>query len=140
MIREPQELYCLLATPGIEVGTLLFCSDDVWASWSFTEEQAPSLRHTSDVLGSYITAGASLRPYSYLEMLQERALYCDTDSVLYVQRTDEQPLIKCSDNLGDIVSELGPSEYIQEFVSGGPNNYAYEIINKTTRNTRLYVK
>jgi hypothetical protein len=142
MISEPQEPYRLLATPGIEVGTLLFCSDYVvWASWTFTEEeQAPILRHTNDVLGSYVTAGARLRLYSYLDKLQERALYCDTDSVLYVQITDEQPLITCADNLGDIVSELGPSEYIQEFVSGGPKNYAYKIINKTTGNTRLYVK
>jgi hypothetical protein len=61
MISEPQELYRLLATPGIEVVTLLFCSDDVWVSWTFTEEQAPSLRHNNDVLGSYVTAGARLR-------------------------------------------------------------------------------
>jgi hypothetical protein len=62
MISEPRELYRLLATPGIEVGTLLFCSDDVWASWTLTEEeQAPSLRHTQDVLGSDVTAGARLR-------------------------------------------------------------------------------
>jgi hypothetical protein len=95
MTTEPQELYRLLATPGIEVGTLLFCSDEVeWASWIFTkEEQAPSLRHTNDVLGSYVTAGDRLRLYSYLDKLQERALYCDTDSMLYLQRTDEQPLI-----------------------------------------------
>jgi hypothetical protein len=134
MISEPQELYRLLATPGIEVDTLLFCSDDVvWASWTFTEEeQAPSLRQTNDVLGSYVTAGARLRLYSYLDRLQERALFCNKDSVLYVQRTDEQPLITCADNLGDMVSELGPSEYIQEFVSGGLTNYVYRVINKTT--------
>jgi hypothetical protein len=98
----------------MEVSTLLFVSDEVvWVSWTFTEEeQAPSLRHTNDVLGSYVTAAARLRMYSYLDKLQERAVYCDTDSVLYVQRTDEQPLITCADNLGDMVSEVGPSEYI----------------------------
>jgi hypothetical protein len=61
MISEPQELYRILATPGIEVGTLLFCSDDVWVSWTFTEEQAPSVRHTHDDLGTYGKAGARLR-------------------------------------------------------------------------------
>jgi hypothetical protein len=87
-----------------------------------------------------VTAGARLRLYGYLDKLQERALCCDTDSVLYVQRNDEQPLITCADNLGDMVSELGSSEYIQEFVSGGPKNYAYRVINKTTGKTRQYVK
>jgi hypothetical protein len=28
-ISEPQELYRQVTTPGIEVGTLLFCSDEV---------------------------------------------------------------------------------------------------------------
>ena len=34
VICDPQELYRLLATPGIEVAALMFASDDVvWASW-----------------------------------------------------------------------------------------------------------
>jgi hypothetical protein len=91
IISEPQELYRLLATLGIEVGTLLFCIDDfVLVSWTFTEEeQAPSLRHTNNVLGSYATAGARLRLYSYLDKLQERALYCDmTAFCMYRERTN----------------------------------------------------
>jgi nucleoside-triphosphatase THEP1 len=87
-----------------------------------------------------VTAGALLRLYGYLDRLQERALYCDTDSVLYVQITDEEPLITCADNLSDRVSELGPSEYIQEFVSGGPKIYAYKIIDKTTGKDKTVCK
>jgi hypothetical protein len=72
---------------------------------TFTEEeQVPSLGHTNDILGSYVTAGARLKLYGYLDRLQERALYCDTDSILYVEKADEQPLITCAGNLGDMVS------------------------------------
>jgi hypothetical protein len=39
-----------------------------------------------------------------------------------------------------MVSELGPSEYIQEFVSRGPKNYAYKIINKTTGKDKTVCK
>jgi len=28
-----------------------------------------------------------------------------------------------------MTSELKPGEYIQEFVSGGPKNYAYKVVN-----------
>ena len=28
-------------------------------------------------------------------------------------------------------NELQPGEYIDEFVSGGPNNYAYRVVNRT---------
>jgi len=38
--------------------------------------------------------------YAYLDKLGERANYCDTDSVIFVQRTDEPPLIECGDALG----------------------------------------
>jgi hypothetical protein len=79
------ELYRFLSRPGIEVANLLFANDTVvWASWRFAaEENDPSLAHTNEVIGAYITAGA--RIHLYLDRLQERALYCDTDSVLYVQ-------------------------------------------------------
>ena len=71
MISDPHELYRFLATPGIEVANLMFASDDVvWASWRFmAEEQIPSLRHTNEVIGAYVTAGARLHLYSYLDRL-----------------------------------------------------------------------
>jgi hypothetical protein len=33
---------------------------------------------------------------------------------------------------GDMTGELGPHEYIEEFVSGGPKNYACRIMNAAT--------
>jgi len=66
---------------------LLFASDEVvWVSWRFAqEEQLPCLRHTNVVIGAYVTAGARLRLYLYLDKLQERALYYNTDSAIYIQ-------------------------------------------------------
>jgi hypothetical protein len=40
---------------------------------------------------------------------------------------DESMLIECGDRLGDITDELKPGEYISEFVSASPKNYAYKI-------------
>ena len=67
--------------------------------------------------------------YAFLDKLGERAIYSDTDSVIFVQKTDEPPLIECGDALGDMTSELKANEYISEFVSGGPKNYAYKECN-----------
>jgi hypothetical protein len=58
-----------------------------------------------------------------MDQLQERAIYCDTDSVLYIQKESE-PWLIVVDNLGDMTDELKQGEYIDEFVSGGPKNYA----------------
>jgi len=121
MISDPYELYRFLATPGIDVTKLMFASDDVvWASWRFIEEDMiPSLRHTNEVIGAYVTAAARLHPYWYMDRLGDRALYCDTDSVLFVQPIDEPALVETGYNLGAMTSELRPFEFIEEYVSGG---------------------
>jgi len=71
MISDPHEIYRFLAAPGIEVANLFASDDEVWASWRFmAEEQIPSLRHTNEVIGAYVTAGARIHLYSYLDRLQ----------------------------------------------------------------------
>ena len=96
MISNPHELYRFLATPGIEVVNLVFASDDVvWASCFFVaEKENPSLHHRNEVIGAYLTVGARLHLYSYLERLQKWAIYCDTDRVVYVQPRDEPALVE----------------------------------------------
>jgi len=52
IITEPKELYCFLATPGIEVLNLVFASDDVvWLSWKRgAEEDVQNFRHSNEVM------------------------------------------------------------------------------------------
>jgi len=92
----------------------------------------PSLRHNNEVIGAYVTAGATIHLYRHLDILQEKAIYCDTDSVIYMQPKDVPQLVETGDNLGDITSELKPYEKKPEFVSGGPKNFACTIIDTRT--------
>ena len=92
----------------------------------------PYLRHTNEVFASYITAGARLHLYGCLDRLQELALYCDTDSVVFIQPNDDPALIEIGDCLGDMTFGLKHNEIISEFVSGGPKNYAYKTFNSVT--------
>jgi hypothetical protein len=62
-------------------------------------------------------------------------LYCDTDSVIYVQNAGEPPKVVTVDYLGDLTNELvefGSGSFIQEFVSGGPKNYAFSVFCPST--------
>ena len=104
------------------------------------EEQIPSFRHKNEVIGAYVTAGAQLHLYSYLDRLQERALYCDTDSIMSVQPKDEPTLVEIGDNFGAMTSELKPSQFIEEYVSGGPKNYAYKIVDSATGERKTVCK
>jgi hypothetical protein len=131
LISDPQELYRFLATPGIEVTGLFFAGNAVvWVSWRHSnEEHVPNLRHVNEIIGSFVTAGARIHLYRYVDKLQDKAFYCDTDSVIYIQPRDEPALVETGDNLGAMSSELKPGVFIQEYVSGGPKNYAYKTVN-----------
>ena len=62
MIFDPQELYRFLAMPGIDFATHTLARDDVvWASWRYIpEKKVPNLRHTNELIGAYVTAGARI--------------------------------------------------------------------------------
>jgi len=102
LISQPAELYRFLVTPGVEVQNVLFANDDVvWISWQYSaDERVPSLRHTNDVIGAYVTAGARIHLYGFLDKLQEKAIYTDTDSVIFIQPGQERKptLIETGDN------------------------------------------
>ena len=77
LISEPAELYRFLVTPGVEVQNMLFASYDVvWISWQYSaDKRVPSLRHTNEVIGAYVTAGARIYLYGFLDKQQEKAIY-----------------------------------------------------------------
>jgi hypothetical protein len=66
MISDPHELYSFLAKPGIESTNLLLVYSD--------DEIVTNLRHRNKVIGAYVTDGARLGLYAYLDSLQERTL------------------------------------------------------------------
>jgi len=111
VISEHKELYSFLATSGIVVTNLTFASADVvWISWKHSaKEHVSGLRHTKEVIATYVTAGARIHLYRYVDMLGEKAFYCDKDSVLYIQPRNESSLIETGDKLGDMTSELRPT-------------------------------
>jgi len=72
-------------------------------------------------------------------------LYCDADSVIFVQRDNDPPKVKTGDYLGNLTDELeeySSGSFIQEFVSGDPKNYAFAVFCPSTgkRATKCNVK
>ena len=84
------------------------------------------------VIAAFTTAYARLKLYDLLDLLQERVLYYDTDSVIYIHQPGK-PDPPLGDYLGDLTDELDPGDYITTFVSGGPKNYAYVTNNGKTQ-------
>ena len=79
-------------------------------------------------IACFTTCWARLRLYDALDMLGDRVLYYDTDSIIYVENLDdpEEQQPELGDYLGDFTNELKPpTDYIVEFASAGPKNYGY---------------
>ena len=106
-----------------------FVNDDALEVRFRKEEEFEDPNNKVNVLiAAYTTAYARLKLYDLLDLLQDRVLYYDTDSVIYVHKPGE-PDPPLGDYLGDLTNELEGDDYITSFVSAGPKNYAYQTKN-----------
>ena len=117
----------------------------VWISWKFSENNVTAGKNVNVAVAAYVTTQARLKLYEYLSKLGDSVLYCDTDSVIYIQNVNEPPKVETGYYLWDLTDQLkvfGSGSYIEEFVSGGPKNYAFSVISPSTvnRTTKYKVK
>ena len=129
--NEPEGYVKKMTDDSVEVQDLMYVNDThVAVRWKVKEDFDEGLNNVNVVLAAYTTAQARLKLYDLLENLQERVLYFDTDSVVYVKRPGlwDPPL---GDYLGDLKDETKGIP-IECFVSGGPKNYAYLLKDGTT--------
>jgi len=130
IIKEPSEFFKMLSDPCIIINTITPVNENVvLVNWEYREESYDSLSTVNVCLAAYTTAQARLKLYSYLELLGDKVLYYDTDSVIYISRPGEYdvPLGSFLGEMTDELEEYGKGSYIIEFVSGGPKNYAYQV-------------
>ncbi|CAM9673030.1 unnamed protein product, partial [Heterosigma akashiwo] len=76
-------------------------------------------------IAAFITAYARLELYKAMDILGDKVLYHDTDSIIY-RSPDGSKLIPEGKNLGEWEPELKEGDWITEFVSSGPKSYAYK--------------
>ena len=135
MVTDPNRLFELLYSEETEVADArLVNAETVEVYYSNVGEFEEPDNKVNIVIAAFTTAYARLKLYDLLDQLQEQVLYYDTDSVVYVHEPGkpEPPL---GDYLGDLTDELD-GDYITEFMSGGPKNYAY-VTNNDKRVTKI---
>jgi len=121
------EIYLdMMTSDSQDIKDVRFVSDEmVRMDWTYTNDFIDASGRTNMVVAAYTTAQARLKLYSYLERLDTRALYCDTDSVVFTLRLGQwEP--ELGDYLGELTDEVEGID-ITEFVTGGPQNYAYNL-------------
>ena len=124
--EDPQAFHRFLNTDTMDVRHVSVVNDQlVEVHYQYQDEDIPVSPNLNIFVACFTTCWARLRLYAALEQLQERVLYYDTDSVIFV--TDEgQANPDLGNYLGDFSSELDDKDHIVEFISGGPKNYGYQ--------------
>ena len=90
---------------------------------SFQEVCDPVQSNVNIFIACFTTSYARLKLYDALDILKERVLYMDTDSVIYTQKPTESS-IPTGNYLGELTNVLDDGDHITEFVAAGPKNYA----------------
>ena len=141
---EPEEFFKVVTDPTNELTGIRFCGEKLaYVNYKKDDEFVDAQSNVNVVIASFVTAQARLRLYEDIEKLQERVLYFDTDSLLFVTRPQDVYTPELGSFLGDWTDELagyGPDSYITEFVSGGPKNYAFKVLCPATGKTETVTK
>ena len=137
MVNTEEEFFQLLFSNQYIINSIQFFGErHVKIAYKEHDELCgPGLR-TNVVIAAFTTAYARLHLWNFLNLIGERVLYFDTDSIIFIKRPGEYfpPL---GDYLGDFTNEIKAGQSIVEFVSAGPKNYGYKL---NTEETSLKVR
>ena len=123
---DPQAFHRFLDTDTVDVRHVSVKNERmVKVHYQYCKEDIPVSPNLNIFVASLTTSWARDRINKALQLLGERVLYYDTDSIIYLEESG-QPNPALGDYLGEFTSELEADVYIEEFVSGGPKNYGYK--------------
>ena len=124
IVRDAQEMWNIMNSRYTRCSTAVI--NEAVAISSFNPyDQYTEYAKANVYIAAYVTAYARLKLYEVLEILQEKVLYFDTDSCIYVSPTGDHIIpVSSSGELGTWASELPPDDYFTHFVSAGPKTYA----------------
>ena len=128
LVRTHNELLALTSDSTRKITTIRFLTPSCIAVLSVNNsvDTVNISNNTNIYLAVFTTAHARIRLYELIKKVEDRFVYCDTDSVIFERSPNESENLKTGKFMGDLTSELKPGEYITHFVSGGPKVYAYK--------------
>ncbi|CAC5412925.1 unnamed protein product [Mytilus coruscus] len=116
-LTDPAVYFDILTSDSQEVQDVSFVTDDmVRINWINQSQFIEETGRNNVVIAAYTTTQARLELYSYLENLGERALYCDTDSIIFSSKPGDW-MPDTGDYFGDLTDET-PNNTIECFITG----------------------
>ena len=142
-IRSYNDLMKILTSNNIDQTTLYIRTyDDIYYAEATYEKfvASPSSSWNTNIyIAIFTTSYARLKLYNGLDVLGEKVIYCDTDSIIYYHNEKIDSITNgeskyihglfVGDNFGDFTDEL-KGHHIDLWGSGGPKNYCFHIAKK----------
>lgn len=131
-VESPMQLYAMATSPAITINDLYLVGEDkIWVNWKYTNDefQTPA-RNVSVTTGAFTTTHARIMLFNELIQLGNEILYCDTDSIIYVEKEGSKykpDLGPCIGQLTDELEVFGVGAFIESFTSIGPKSYAFRV-------------
>jgi hypothetical protein len=124
--RSEAEFLNVLCNPTTNLHDFFIISENLCSlTTSLKSDHVEECLSSNIFIAAFTTCWARLKLYEVLETAGEDVLYYDTDSCIFIERSDTVNRIQLGDYLGQLTSELNPGTHIERFVSAGPKNYAY---------------
>jgi hypothetical protein len=124
-ISDASEFYKIMTDPTKTVKDFRLLNEQMIRLEHETDEEWCTPSSFKNIfIACMTTTYARMKLYTVLDQLQTRALYSDTDSVIFTCKAGEE-MPSLGDFLGELTSELNHDDHIVEFVSTGPKAYAY---------------
>ncbi|KAF4513998.1 UNVERIFIED_CONTAM: hypothetical protein B566_EDAN018504 [Ephemera danica] len=131
IVQDPNEMEALLDDKSIEVkGVTPVENDTMYVTYKPNVETLVNAPNTNVVLAAFTTCYGRMHLYKVLHELQQRVLYTDTDSVLFVSTSgskDPEEGIHLGQLTDEITPVFGENSFIKTFVAGGAKNYCYLV-------------
>ena len=130
VLRTQEDLHKLFMDDTIEPNALIaaYGPDIAEAFYTKREPFIPPNKNINLPVALFTTSYARVKLYELMEEVGvERCLCCDTDSIIYMEKTGEHKLADKMDSalLGYLTDELDEGDYIVSFLSTGCKSYAY---------------
>ena len=137
---KPSEFFTLLQDDGQLIHRVEIVNEDmVHVYHSYDDPCIHIQTNTNIFIAAFTTSYARLKLYQTLDRLKQQVLYFDTDSVVYYWEPG-LPEIPLGPYLGEFTNRIKPvtldeiehEDWIVEFISAGPKNYAYNTYHGKT--------
>jgi hypothetical protein len=127
-VKDISIFYTHLLSDRLENMQVLFVDDKTaQMTFKYKEEFVDKSYDTNLYVAAFTTANARLRLYEQMRRVDHNILYCDTDSIVYVD--DGSVHVNIGDSLGEWTDELGQNDYITKWLCTAPKSYSYKTFN-----------